>query len=53
MSIKELIELAHDKGIIGEVNYSDLIEELEDLYNDQAELTNIKLWGEEGEHSDE
>lgn len=34
-SIEDCIEYLHDMGLIGEVVYYDLINELEDLYKDQ------------------
>lgn len=46
-TIKDCINYVHDQGLIGEVNHNDLILELEDLYQDQECLTNIKLYGEE------
>lgn len=46
-SIEDCIEYLHDMGLIGEVVYCDLINELDDLYKDQDDLTNIKLYGEE------
>lgn len=46
-SIEDCIEYLHDMGLIGEVAYYDLINELDDLRKDQDDLTNIKLYGEE------
>ena len=46
-TIRDCINYAHNQGLIGEVNHNDLINELDDLYQDQQVLTNIKLYGEE------
>lgn len=51
MTIKDCIVLAHDMGLIGEVDFYALLCELDDLYQDQKTLTNIKLYGEE-EHNE-
>lgn len=51
-TIKDCINYVHDQGLIGEVNHNDLILELEDLYQDQECLTNIKLYGEEDDQDD-
>ena len=51
MTLKQCIELAHDMGLIGEVDYYELLEELDNLYEDQKALTNLRLYGEE-EHNE-
>ena len=49
-TIRECINYAHDHGLIGEVNFNDLIIELDDLYQDQKTLTNIELYGEDEDY---
>ena len=46
-SIEDCINDCSNMGLIGLVNHSDLINELDDLRKDQECLTNIKLYGEE------
>lgn len=46
-NIEDCIEYLHDMGLIGEVVYYDLINELDDLRKDQDYLTDLKLYGEE------
>lgn len=46
-SIEDCINYCRDHDLIGFVNHTDLLNELDDLRKDQECLTNIKLYGEE------